>query len=105
MLGVRTCPAFDRSRSARSAARGSEAIAAIEPSRGPNPNRCNANAASFGSQAIGLVPPRSALHIICRYPRLHHPALVPCPPPPPPSGPSPSPPLRGGGGLWGFSSP
>src|SRR5262245_32153543 len=46
-----TRPAPGRSRSASYAPRGSPAIAAIEPATGPNPNRCNASAASN----LGLV--------------------------------------------------
>src|SRR5205085_2502839 len=40
------CPAPGFSISASSAPRGSEAIAAIDPARGPRPNRCRASAAA-----------------------------------------------------------
>src|SRR6202022_1039261 len=71
--GFRICPAFGRSISARSAPRGSAAIAAIEPLRGPKPNRCSARAASFGSRAISVVLPGADLHgIIGRRPHLYH---------------------------------
>jgi hypothetical protein len=46
-------PAPVRSRSAINAPRGSEAMAAIDPARGPRPNRCNAIVAStLGSRAM-----------------------------------------------------
>src|SRR5216683_4405035 len=56
---VAACPTFGRSSSASRAPRGSAAIAAIEPERGPKPNRWSASAASFGSRAISVVPPKS----------------------------------------------
>src|SRR5262249_2650553 len=53
--GLLMAPMPGRSSSASSAPRGSEAIAAIEPGRGPRPNRCRANAASrVRSSTIGL---------------------------------------------------
>ena len=51
--GFVICPAPGRSSSAISAPRGSAAISPIDPSRGPNPNRCRASAASCGLRAIG----------------------------------------------------
>src|SRR5712691_3075726 len=45
-------PALGRSRSATSAAVGSVAMTAIDPGRGPKPNRCNASAAPRGSRAM-----------------------------------------------------
>src|SRR5262249_53268702 len=52
-----TRPAPARSNSASSAPRGSEATAAIDPARGPRPNRCKASAASaFGSAAMRHCP-------------------------------------------------
>src|SRR4029077_3649513 len=66
-------PALGRSSSARSAPRGSDAIAAIEPVRGPKPNRCSARAASFGSRAISVVlPGADLLGVIGSQPHLYH---------------------------------
>ena len=58
-------PAPLRSSSAISAPRGSDAIAAIEPARGPSPKRCSASAAcAFGSSAMchRLMSPTDRTH-------------------------------------------
>src|SRR5262245_37017864 len=54
--GLSICPAPGLSSSATSPPRGSAALAAIEPARGPKPKRCNASAAcALGSRAITLI--------------------------------------------------
>src|SRR6516165_763904 len=79
--GAAISPAFGRSSSARSAPRGSNAMASIEPARGPKPNRCNASTAFFGSQAISVVVPEADEQaVICSRSLIHHRYLPPlCP--------------------------
>src|SRR5689334_19290698 len=65
--GLETRPALGRSRSAISAPRGSDAMAAIEPVRGPRPKRLSASAASALESRAMRVVARSTRHIL-----LHH---------------------------------
>src|SRR5262249_48251688 len=67
-----TRPAPGRSRSASNAPRGSSAIAAIEPATGPNPNRCNASAASNLGLVV-MVSSRASSSILGRAPALDQP--------------------------------
>ena len=58
--GLSICPAPGWSSSAKSAPRGSDAIAAIEPARGPKPKRCSARAAlRLGVEGHAFHPSRT----------------------------------------------